>query len=45
VSFSQDGRLWTFRNDFVEHRLLHLAIAQSEEFTADTFFRLGSSEA
>ena len=37
-------RRWTFLNDLTGMGLFHLAIAQVQEFTADTFFALGSAE-
>ena len=42
---SRGDRRWTFLNDLTGIGLFHLAIAQVEEFTADTFFALGSAEA
>ena len=42
---SRGDRRWTFLNDMMGIGLFQLAIAQVQEFTADTFFALGSAEA
>jgi hypothetical protein len=40
---SRGDRRLTFPNESVGARLLWLAMAQAQEFTADTFVTLGSS--
>ena len=39
---SRGDRRWTFPNQSVDTRLLWSAIAQTMEFSADTFFALGT---
>jgi hypothetical protein len=45
IQSSRGDRRPTFLNDLTGMGLFHLAIAQVQEFTADTFFALGSTEA
>jgi hypothetical protein len=42
--FTRGDRRWTFLNDMTGMGLFQLAIAQVQEFTADTFFALGTAE-
>ena len=41
---SRDDRRLTFLNDMTGTGLFRLAIAQVQEFSSDTFFRLGETE-
>ena len=41
---SRGDRRWTFLNDMTGTRLFHAVIAQVQEFSSDTFLRLGETE-